>query len=73
MPKVTRRRAKSDLGDAKTRFLFRLVLKERESFEFLRKWKGKGTNWRNPFQSSIGRPAGWKIVNSKNSKIVTAR
>ena len=73
MPKVTRRRAKSDLGDAKTRFLFRLVLKERESFEFLRKWKGKGTHWQNPFQSSIGRPAGWKIVNSKNSKIVTAR
>ena len=30
----------------------------------------KSENWRNPHQSSIGRAAGWKIV---NSKIVTAR
>ena len=37
MPKVTRPRAKSGLGDAKTRFLLRLVLKERESFKFLLK------------------------------------
>ena len=37
VPKVTRRRAKSDLGDAKTRFLFRLILPERENFKFLRK------------------------------------
>ena len=32
---VTRPRAKSGLGDAKTRFLLRLVLKERERFKFL--------------------------------------
>ena len=49
MPKVTRRRAKSvrrraksDLGDAKTRFLFRLVLKEKESFNSLGSTKEKG-------------------------------
>ena len=41
VPKVTRRRAKSDLSDAKTRFLCRLVLKERENFKFIRKQKGK--------------------------------
>ena len=37
VPKVTRRRAKSDLGGAKASFLFRLKLKERESFKFLSK------------------------------------
>ena len=66
---MTRRRAKSDLGDAKTRFLLRLVLKERK-FQMPEKAVRKSENWRNPHQSSIGRAAGWKIV---NSKIVTAR
>ena len=70
VPKVTRRRAKSDLGDAKTRFLFRLALKERESFNFLSSGREKGKKLRNPDQSSIGRAGGWKIV---NSEIVTAR
>jgi len=37
VPKVTRRRARSDLGDAKTRFFFRLVLKEGQSVKFLLK------------------------------------
>ena len=73
MPKVTRQRAKSDLGDAKTRFLFRLVLKERESLKFLI----KGKKLRNPNQSSIGQAACWKIIKFnfvlEISKIVTAR